>query len=130
MKIDAKTVDAIKLPAGRSEVIVYDDEIAGFGVRVREGGRVFVFTYKVAGKTRRLTLGAAAKEAFPDIRKRALDLQAQVRLGNDPAAERQRSKPLNGRRRSPSRRLRTFTWQSSSRSPGRIRTVRRSAICS
>jgi hypothetical protein len=90
MKINAKTVDAIKRPAGRSEVIVYDDEIAGFGVRVREGGsRVFVFTYKVAGKTRRLTLAAAAKEAFPDIRKRALDLQAQVRLGNDPAAEKE-----------------------------------------
>jgi hypothetical protein len=37
----------------------------------------------------RLTLGAAAKEAVPDIRKRALDLQAQVRLGNDPAAEKE-----------------------------------------
>jgi hypothetical protein len=32
-----------------------------------------------------LTLGPAVKEAFPDIRKQALDLLAQVRLGNDPA---------------------------------------------
>jgi integrase len=87
MKINAKTIDTIKLPAGRSEIIAYDDEIAGFGVRIREGGsRVFVFTYKVVGKTRRLTLGPAVKEAFPDIRKQAFDLANQVRQGGDPAA--------------------------------------------
>lgn len=87
MKITAKTLDTIKMPANRLELIEYDDEIAGFGVRVRAGGsRMFVFTYKFAGKTRRLTLGTAAKEAFPEIRKRVLELQAQVRLGQDPAA--------------------------------------------
>jgi integrase len=87
MKITAKTLDTIKLPANRSEVIAYDDEIAGFGVRMRQGGsRNFVFTYKFAGKTRRMTLGAAVKDAFPNIRQRVLELQAQVRLGQDPAA--------------------------------------------
>jgi hypothetical protein len=33
-----------------------------------------------------MTLGTAVNEAFPDIRKRALDLEAQVSFGTDPAA--------------------------------------------
>jgi integrase len=89
MKITAKTVDSIKVVGGNTETIVYDDEIPGFGVRVRKGGsRNFVFTYRFAGKNKRMTLGTAVKEAFPDIRKRVLELQAKVRMGIDPGAER------------------------------------------
>jgi Arm DNA-binding domain len=87
VEITGKTVDAIQLPAGRAEIIAYDGKIPGFGIRIRAGGsRTRIYTYKFAGKTRRLTLGAAVKEAFPNIRQRVLELQAQVRLGQDPAA--------------------------------------------
>jgi integrase len=87
MKLTDKTIDTIRLPAGKAELIEYDSEIGGFGLRVRQGGkRVFIYQYRIGSKNRRLTLGAAVKEAFPDIRKRVIELQAQVRLGQDPAA--------------------------------------------
>jgi integrase len=89
VKLSAKTIDAVKVTGGNDETIVYDGEIPGFGVRVRAGGsRNFVFTYRFGGKNKRLTLGTAVREAFPDIRKRVLELQAKVRMGIDPGAER------------------------------------------
>jgi hypothetical protein len=89
MKITAKTIDTIQVPGHKAEIIVYDAEIPGFGVRVRKAGsRNFVFTYRFAGHNKRLTLGSAVKEAFPDIRRKALEFQAKVRMGVDPGAER------------------------------------------
>ena len=38
MKLTSKTAAALTLPAGKSEVIVFDDDIPGFGVRLRAGG--------------------------------------------------------------------------------------------
>jgi integrase len=93
MKLSAKTIDGIRLPQGKAEHFEFDDEIAGFFVRVRAGGsRTFGYQYRIGKQNRRLTLGTAVKEAFPDIRKRVLDLEAQVRLGNDPVAAKETSK--------------------------------------
>jgi integrase len=90
MKLTAKTIDAVKLPAGKSEHVEFDDEIAGFFLRIRAGGsRTLGYQYKIGKQNRRLTLGPAVKEAFPGIRQRVLDLVAQVRLGKDPAAEKE-----------------------------------------
>jgi hypothetical protein len=36
MKIEAKTINRIQVPGNKAEIIVYDDEIAGFGVRTHE----------------------------------------------------------------------------------------------
>lgn len=89
MKLTAETIDGIKLPAGKSEHVEFDDEIAGFFLRIRAGGsRTLGYQYKIGKQNRRLTLGPAVKEAFPGVRQRVLDLVAQVRLGKDPAAER------------------------------------------
>jgi integrase len=93
MKITATTVDTIQVAGNKAEIIVYDDEIPGFGVRVRKAGsRNFVFTYRFGGNSKRMTLGSAVREAFPGIRKRVLELQALVRLGKDPGALRDANK--------------------------------------
>jgi integrase len=92
-KLTAKTIDAQKLAPGKKEVILYDEDIPGFGLRIREGGsRTLVLSYKIGQRSRRLNLGPAVREAFPDVRKRALDLLAQVRLGQDPAATKDASR--------------------------------------
>jgi integrase len=102
VELKARTIDTIKLPEGRSEIIVTDSKIPGFGIRVRAGGtRVLTFSYKLGTKNRRITLGPAVKEAFPDVRKRALELLSQVRLGQDPAAVRDAA-------RAPARDVETF----------------------
>jgi integrase len=90
MKITAKTIGSVSLTgSGSKEKIIYDEDIPGFGLRLRAGGsRVLVFTYKHCGMTRRMTLGNAVPEAFPYVRKRAAELHAEVRLGRDPAQAR------------------------------------------
>ena len=58
MKLTRVAVDGLRLPAGKGERIIFDEEIAGFGVRLREGGsRVWIVQYKIGAKQRRLTLG-------------------------------------------------------------------------
>ena len=38
MKLKASNVDTIKLPAGKKDHIEFDDDLTGFGLRLREGG--------------------------------------------------------------------------------------------
>ena len=65
MKITAKTVITTSLGSGQKDKIFYDDDIPGFGLRLRQSGsRVLVFTYKHGGLTRRMSLGNAIPEAF------------------------------------------------------------------
>jgi hypothetical protein len=53
-------VRTAELQLGKSEAIFFDDDIPGFGLRVRAGGsRTFVFQYKLGAKHRRMALGAA-----------------------------------------------------------------------
>ncbi|HZC55485.1 MAG TPA: Arm DNA-binding domain-containing protein, partial [Xanthobacteraceae bacterium] len=63
MKLTTVTVRTQALPAGKSEAIFFDDDIPGFGLRIRDGGsRRFVFQYKLSTKQRRMALGKATPE--------------------------------------------------------------------
>src|SRR6516225_6598809 len=87
MKLTATTVRTAALPAGKTEAIFFDDDIPGFGLRLREGGsRSFVFQYKIGNKHRRMALGRATALNLTEIRKLALQHYASVRRGEDPAA--------------------------------------------
>jgi len=92
MKLNNRSVTATHppLPAGKSEFIHFDDDIPGFGLRVRDtGGRSFVFQYFHSGKVRRITLGkypklsaSAARELIAGVG----GLAATLATGKDPAA--------------------------------------------
>ena len=87
MKLNKAAAAAVKVPKGKAEVIVWDDDVAGFGLRVRAGGaRVWVFRYRVGHKQRVMTFGSAAVMTAQQARDRAVKLHAQVKLGLDPAA--------------------------------------------
>jgi integrase len=93
MKLTAVAVGRLELPPGKSDDIVFDATIPGFGVRLRDGGnRSFIYQYKLGSKQRRLTIGSVAAVDFGTACKTARDLYAQVRLGRDPAGERERAK--------------------------------------
>lgn len=104
MKLTAKSFSALKLPEGKSDHLFWDDEIPGFGLRLRAGGsRGWVFQYALGDKQRRLSLGAATPESFtkhngpdgtisPGIREQAAQLHARVRLGQDPAGDKTESR--------------------------------------
>jgi integrase len=87
VKLTTTTIRAITLPAGVSEKTYFDDELPGFGLRLRAGGAArWVVQYDVGPKTRRMTLGAVGVLELATARKSAKDVFAAVRLGRDPAA--------------------------------------------
>ena len=73
MKLTATTVKTVELGRGKTEVILFDDDIPGFGLRLREGGsKNFVFQYKLGGrggKHRRMALGKATAVTIGDDEK-------------------------------------------------------------
>jgi len=102
MKINATTFASVILPAGKAEHFAWDSELRGFGMRLREGGsRTGVVQYRIGRKPRRVVLGPLTAEAFRTVKRKdggvvklgirelAAQLLAQVRLREDPAAQRQ-----------------------------------------
>jgi integrase len=86
MRLTQKAVAALALPAGKSELIVFDDDIP-LGVRMRDGGTArWIFQYRVGAKQRRMSLGTTAALSAPRAREIAAELYAKVKLGEDPAA--------------------------------------------
>jgi integrase len=61
----------------------------GFGLRMRGNARTFVVAYKIGTQHRRMTLGSTAQLTLEQARDKARIIQAEVRLGRDPAGEKQ-----------------------------------------
>jgi integrase len=93
MKLTAAAIGRLRLPPGKNDDLVFDSAIHGFAVRLREGGhRSYVFQYKHGSRTRRLTIGSATAVDFGAACRTAKTLYAQVRLGHDPAGEKEQAK--------------------------------------
>jgi integrase len=92
MKLTARAVAALMLPEGKTDAIYFDDDMPGFGYRLRKSGdkvaRSWVTQYRHGGATRRITLKEilSAEQARGEA-KRLLALAA---LGQDPATEKKR----------------------------------------
>src|SRR5262249_51037443 len=69
----------------KAEMIVFDQDVPGFGIRVRRGGsKRFIYQYKLNGTSRRFTF----KETnIKRARATAQILAAKITLGTDPALE-------------------------------------------
>lgn len=90
MKLTRQSIARLPLPedAGKKDTIYFDEEVAGFGVRCREGGsKMLICQYALGGKQRRMTLGSVNLIDPATARTRAKDILAAVRLGRDPAGE-------------------------------------------
>jgi integrase len=94
VKLTVDVAKNLKLPPGKKDHFEWDSEIAGFGYRLRDGGkRVWIYQYAVAvgtgdqkkQKTRRMTIGTYPAMLAPQARERARELHAEVKLGRDPA---------------------------------------------
>jgi integrase len=89
MKFTKASIERFALPADKSEAIIFDDDVPGFGLRLRAGGsRTFIVQYALGGRQRRMTIGSAKILDPSKARQTAGNLLAKVRLGRDPAAER------------------------------------------
>jgi hypothetical protein len=85
MRLTTAALGNLKLDGGATDKIIFDDEVPGFGIRIRaSGAQTWIFQYKIAGKTRRLVLGQVSAIKLAKARETAGDLHAQVRLGGEP----------------------------------------------
>jgi hypothetical protein len=84
MRLDAKTVAALDL-AGKRDAIFFDEELHGFGARLRASGdrvrRSWIAQYRADGRTRRVLIGSIEKVAPQDARRAARKVLAEVALG-------------------------------------------------
>ena len=93
VKFTVKNTASVSLPAGKLDHVWWDEDIAGLGIRLRDGGsRNWIYRYRVGSKQRSLILGSATSVPLAVARKNASTLEARIRLGEDPALDRQNAK--------------------------------------
>jgi integrase len=90
-KIEAKF--AAEFEDGKTDVIIFDDELKRFGLRMRASGRrSWIVQYEKWGRSRRVTLGYPPVLTLEEARHLAKRELAKVDLGTDIASERAEAK--------------------------------------
>jgi integrase len=85
---------ALQLPAGKMETLYFDagrlsERVPGLALRIREGGsRRFIFFYRFAGRSQRVTIGDASAWSLDAARARARELRVKIDRGENPADDR------------------------------------------
>ncbi|WP_019905670.1 site-specific integrase [Methylobacterium sp. 77] len=90
MRLTNQSAAALQLPPGKDRLVVFDDDLPGFGLRISGGGsRQWVVQYRNAiGQTKRESLGRVGLLSATDARRAAGERLARAKLGEDPHAER------------------------------------------
>ena len=87
MKLTPDTVRAIAPVPPKTEIIVFDDDLPGFGVRARlSGWKIFIVQYSIGNRQRRVSLGDVDELDVDQARQKAREILTAVRMGQDPAA--------------------------------------------
>jgi integrase len=93
MKFTERNTAGLNLEAGKTDQVWWDDNTTGFGIRVRAGGsRTWIYRYRIGSKQRSVILGSAKSVPLRLAQKNAGELEAKVRLGQDPALDRQNAR--------------------------------------
>src|SRR5579859_4621253 len=88
-KITKTLVDRLR-PEGGRDLFVWDDDLRGFGVRMKPSGRAsYLIQYRTShGATRRMVVGQIGALTPDEARKLARVRIGEVEQGRDPSAER------------------------------------------
>ena len=57
MKFTRDSIAALSLPPGKDDMVVFDDSLPGFGVRLRGKSKRWMIQYRFGAKQRRESLG-------------------------------------------------------------------------
>lgn len=92
MKLTKQAIGELK--AEEKDVVVWDDSLPGFGVRVKpSGAKSFILQYRNRhGRSKRLTLGRIGQITLDQAKREAAKLKGSVSLGDDPVDQRQKTR--------------------------------------
>ena len=93
VNLTKRLVDSLQ-PDPQRATVVWDTELKGFGISIsRKGVKSFVFNYRGAdGRENRYTIGRFGEWTVETAREEALQRKAAVGRGEDPLAERRRTR--------------------------------------
>jgi integrase len=100
VRLNARNAHAQELERGEKEKFFWDDELKGFGLRLRREGedsrthRCWVVGYQLKGRYQRFTLADYEKLTAEQARVEARKLFGKVARGEDPMAERRQANRL------------------------------------
>jgi integrase len=103
MKLTQKSAAALKLPHGKDDHIEWDDDLAGFGIRLRRSGngrvrKSWVVQYRPKGKAKqRRSSYDFEKVTAEQARTQAKQELAEVTIGRDPKGERETERQKGSR---------------------------------
>jgi integrase len=87
MKLTARSATTLSLD-GVKDRAWFDDDISGFGIRIREGGSsTWIYRYRDGKEQYSITLGSTKVVPFALAREKARDYAATVQLGGNPVKE-------------------------------------------
>ena len=78
---------------GAKDTILFDRTLPGFGLRIHPSGRkVWIVQARIEGRSRRLRIARHGEMELAQARRRARDMLARIRAGDNPADDIQREK--------------------------------------
>jgi integrase len=92
MKLTLTRIADLKCPPGKRDMLVFDDEQRGLGVRVTaSGGKTFIAQFSRRGQKSRIALGSCAAVSLASARAAARVIMGDLARGIDPTAERRKA---------------------------------------
>ena len=84
-RISKRSVDALNCPEGKDRIILWDDDLAGFGIAAfPSGSKVYVVQFRKDGRSRRAQVGRHGRLTPDEARSEAKRLLGQIETGADP----------------------------------------------
>ena len=96
-RVTKRSVDALRCPAGKDRVFLWDDSLSGFGVvafpKRKDGDtertkKVYIIQFRQKGRSRRMKIGEYGRLTPDQARSAAKKLLGAIEQGGDPIAER------------------------------------------
>jgi len=91
-KLTQKMSDTTPHPAPGGQLIVRDEELKGFGLRITQGAKSYFVERRVNGTKRRVTIGRADLLSLEEARLKARQILLDMASAIDPTAEKRNEK--------------------------------------
>ncbi|MGI9510065.1 MAG: Arm DNA-binding domain-containing protein [Geminicoccaceae bacterium] len=84
MRLTKSTIAKLVLLESKADHTFYDQELRGFGLRIRKSSkRSFVAVYRIGKRTRRISIGDPSRLTPEEARSKAREILARADLGED-----------------------------------------------